>query len=305
MQAGVVLAKCFQGGLADEVVALSKTYGLFDIWKAALQAYGSGTKDSGAEKHSAAYSQLMRACLQPLLRPKEDYPPFPAKDSDHCCLAKAAALLLDYTRRASAIEPAQFTTLFLQTLQHCYRQRTDKLMLGELVCQLLALDLLTLADAPTLSNPKGEKNKPVSLKWILWDGDPFGLLSSFAQDLCKALRGVKKPMALVAVLTNSNSKQWFVVPSRHLCTVMALFELMVRAKRISCKGNRGIILFLSRHIKAPEDEPEYNCKSFRMQKSRALKYKDHKLLIKKAIKDLFFKYCPGEKSAKIFEDYFS
>jgi hypothetical protein len=86
---------------------------------------------------------------------------------------------------------------------------------------------------------------------------------------------------------------------------MALFELMVLAKRLSRKGSRGLILFLSRHIKAPKGEPKYNCKSFRMQKSRALKDKDHKLIIKKAIKDLFFKYCPGEKAAKIFEDYFS
>jgi hypothetical protein len=266
-----------------------------------------GEQVCGTESQEAvrAYGELMQGCLHALLCPKKDLSGAAAYTQDCGCLARAAAQMLQYCRDKASLAPSVFTILFLETLNGCCKQATDKLMLGELIHQLVALRMLDTAGVLSLSQPTADKNQSFHLKWNHCEGDKGEQLPFFADDLCLALDGVKRPKALVTVIRDNKSGLKFVVPHGHLCTVLALFDLMEKAGRFSCKGNHGLIQFLSRHIEAAKGEAKYNIKLFRLHKSRALKDKDHKLIIKNAIKDLYFKYCRGEEAENVFINYFS
>jgi hypothetical protein len=304
MQPTDVFAKCFQGSQAGEEIACIKAYGLFDSWEAPLLAYCQSLPGSGTKQKDAAYEQLMLSCLRPLLRQKEGCPPLTDSVSDCSCLAKAAALLLNYTRQLSGITKGVFTTLFLKTIKHCCKQPTDKLMLGDLIHELILMNLLYKAEPPESSPPADNKNRTISLRWNPQPEDKGDQLTFFSDAVCKQFPGVKSPKSIIILCSNQEDKRKLTIPHRYLCPFLALFDLMVLYGRISCEGNHGLILFLSRYIVAPEDEEEYNTRVFRLQKSRALAHKGHKLIIKKMVKDIFFRFCTGDKAEKIFEKYF-
>jgi hypothetical protein len=178
-------------------------------------------------------------------------------------------------------------------------------MLGEVMLQLIQHNMLTVTDNLLLPLAPNSKKKTVRMMWNPYADDTFSQLPLFAYDLCKTFPGVKNPEVIIALIKDGDANQKIIVPNRHLPAVLVLCDLMVKARRLSCKGSRGYMQFLGNHIVAPEGEEKYNIELFRLKKSRALAQEGEKLTIKKQIKDLFFKYCTGEGAKKIFENYFS
>ena len=282
-----------------------KACGIWQCWETALGVFAESIQEGMTAQNESCLRGLAESCLLPLLQHvNAGENSLPTADECHA-VALAAAALMQYAMQETRLPAARFTPLFLQIMLKPREEAYESLMLGELINCLKATGLLQAEPILYGEKPLALPAKNFRLRWNHLQGDRGDQLPFFADALCKQFPGVRTPRNIIELCTHAKDSSRITLPHRHLCPVLALFELMLLGGRMSREGNHGLMLFMSRHIVAPEKEEKYNPTQFRIKKFRALNDAGHKMCIKQQVKDIFFRFCPGDKAEKVFEKYFS
>jgi hypothetical protein len=302
MELEVLLAKYFPGCQTEEVVIRLKRYELYGLWSVSVIEFYKTPPGDGTSK--ACFCRHMESCLLPLLNHSEIISAENTFGTDYHSLAMAASWLILHAMKHAGITASGFIKLFLQTIIYPYYPQHESLMLGELIKCLIAIRDAEQNDVKTSNPPQIIPVSAFSMNWTLRTEDKGDQLPLFADDAGKLFPGLKTPKCLVALLHGNAENIMLTVPHFCLCDFLTLVDLMYRCGRISCTTTKGIMLFMSHHIKAPDNEIKYNPGLFRLKKSRAMANPAHKENIKMKIREIFFKYCTREADRILFEKYF-
>lgn len=289
------LNKYYPSEQQHEVIFMLNQHGIYQNIETSLYDF---YKSVGNRSHTEIVEQLVVTIgefvsntQKPLVNNKSE----PQSQLMKKHVSDLAIHLIKDTYRLSGLESSTYTDLLTQVIRNTsYKNSWDFLILES----LLSFDDF---QAPEVSkkaknNDKKKHSKPLRLDW---NGNHP--LDFFMDDLIKIFKGVKSKRKLYQLFQNNALDFKIEMPSKYLLSFLNLFYHLHECGTIKVIGNRGLFIFLNRHLQAPPNDlyPQRDFRKLRCESSNN-NYSKQKIFT--VIKPLLDKYCQQMKADKKMDD---
>lgn len=200
-------------------------------------------------------------------------------------VVELAVYLIRDTFICSQLQRVEYFEILRQTVEKTYiKKGWDFSALG-LLFNLDNIQAFAIQEKENKQHDKVKLSKPIQFKWM-----SLLQFDCFIDDLVKTFSGVKTKTLLYKLFDLLETDFKVTLPSKHLVSFLILFYELHKCGVITVGGNRGLFVYLERHL-APPLNDKYPKRSFRKLRHEAEqneKIKKEKLMM---IKPLLDKYC--------------
>jgi len=200
-------------------------------------------------------------------------------------IAELATFLVRETYYLSALEPAEYFDLLIETARKTYDKYGWDFSVLERLLNPANIKLVTLTGKEKNNDNSSMFSKPVNLDW---QGDKQ--LDLFVDDLTKTFQQVSCKKQLYLLFDPLKTDFKIELPSKHLLPFLTLFYVLHESGAIKVIGNRGLFVYLRKHLQAPPKD-KYPKRDFRKLRHEAERNEKTKNNISRVIKPLLDKYC--------------
>jgi len=307
MTLNLILSQNYDFQQKQKALSLLKSHGIYEGLKAsAMRFYRRKNPDSECMTLEC-FKQLVEEHIYTLLGRLTNKNWSKNSFADNEMVTLAVMNLIIHAQKESQISSAQLVEIIMFRIHEFPDYMESYKCIIFLLTEFRHQNIIDIGNKPKEIQETKSLDLEIYLIWNVWAIDKRDnlTLKYFFVDVLNTFPGVGNLDALEDLFKLVKAPHSLTMPCEHLCSVLALFTLLHKCKRLSCSPSRALDRLLKNRMIRFKNENLPNRKEYSKLLSEA-KHDEHKrALIRKSISEIFFKYCPGEDNKKIFENFFS